>query len=128
MHTTAAGKTYPESSFRVDPARVAAFRAVFDEATGVPATFATAAEFTVIPEIVADPEVGIDFTRVLHGGQEYAFDRPLREGETLSIRSKIESIKEFGGSAFLVLVTELAEPNGHVVCTARTTLIERGGD
>src|SRR5262245_16394388 len=128
MNTAAAGKTYPEAPFTVDPARVAAFRAVFDEATGVPATFATAAEFTVIPEIVADPEVGLDFTRVLPGGQKYAFDRPLREGETLSIRSKIESIKEFGGNGFLVLVTELAEPDGHVVCTARSTLIERAAD
>lgn len=128
MNKEAAGKAYPESPFRVDPIRVAAFRDVFDEATGVPATFATAAEFTVIPEIVADPEVGIDFTRVLHGGQEYAFERPLREGETLSIRSKIESIKEFGGNAFLVLVTELVQADGHVVCTARSTLIERAAD
>jgi hypothetical protein len=128
MNSAAAGKTYPESSFTLDPARVESFRAVFGEATGVPVTFATAAEFTVIPEVVADPEVGIDFTRVLHGGQEYSFERPLREGETLTIRSRIESIKEFGGNALLVLVTELVGADGHVVCTARSTLIERSND
>ena len=38
-----------------------AFRAVFDEPVGVPATFPTVAEFTVIPRVVADPELGIDF-------------------------------------------------------------------
>jgi hypothetical protein len=65
---------------------------------------------------------------VLHGGQEYAFDRPLREGETLTVTSRIESIKEFGGNAFLVLVTELAEPDGRVVCTARSSLIERAAE
>jgi len=125
MNAAAAGKVYPEVAFTVDPGRVAAFRQVFDEREGVPTTFATAAEFTVIPDVAADPEVGLDFTRVLHGSQEYEFRRPLREGEILSIRSKIESIRSLGGNTFLTLLTELIEPGGEAVCTARSTLIER---
>jgi acyl dehydratase len=125
MDAAAAGKVYPDAPFTVDPERVAAFRAVFGEVGGVPATFVTAAEFTVIPNVVADPEVGLDFSRVLHGSQEYEFQRPLREGETLAIRSRIESIRSLGGNAFLALVTELVESDGDVVCTARSTLIER---
>lgn len=125
MNAAAAGKVYPDAPFTVDPERVSAFRAVFDEAGGVPATFVTAAEFTVIPDVVADPELGIDFSRVLHGSQEYEFRRPLREGETLTIRSKIESIRSLGSNAFLVLVTELVGPDGVVVCAGRSTLIER---
>ena len=126
MDAAAAGKVYPDAPFTVDPERVAAFRTVFGEVGGVPATFVTAAEFTVIPNVVADPEVGVDFSRVLHGSQEYEFRRPLREGETLAIRSRIESIRSLGGgNAFLALLTELVEPDGDVVCTARSTLIER---
>jgi acyl dehydratase len=126
MNAAAVGRVYPEERFSLAPERVAAFRAVFGEAGGVPATFATAAEFTVIPQIVADPGLGLDFSRVLHGSQEYEFRRPLSEGETLTIRSRIESIREMGGNGFLVLVTELVEPDGGaVVCTARSTLIER---
>jgi acyl dehydratase len=125
MDAAAAGKVYPDAPFTVDPERVAAFRAVFGEVGGVPATFVTTAEFTVIPNVVADPEVGVDFSRVLHGSQEYEFRRPLREGETLAIRSRIESIRSLGGNAFLALVTELVEPEGDLVCTARSTLIER---
>lgn len=125
MNAAVAGKVYPDAHFTVDPDRVAAFRAVFDEPSGVPSTFVTAAEFTVIPDIVADPELGLDFSRVLHGSQEYEFQRPLEEGETLLVRSRIESIREMGANAFLVLVTELLEPSGVVVCTARSTLIER---
>ena len=45
MNTAAVGKVYPDVPFAVDPERVRAFRAVFDEPRGVPATFATAAEF-----------------------------------------------------------------------------------
>ena len=125
MNTAAVGKVYPDVPFTVDPERVRTFRAVFDEPRGVPATFATAAEFTVIPTVVADPELELDFSRVLHGNQEYEFRRPLEEGETLTIRSRIDSIREMGGNGFLVLVTDLVEPGGEVVCTARSTLIER---
>jgi hypothetical protein len=125
MNAAVAGKVYPDAPFRVEPGRVATFRAVFDEPIGVPSTFVTAAEFTVIPDIVADPELGLDFSRVLHGSQEYEFRRPLEEGETLVIRTRIESIREMGGNGFLVLVTSLVEPGGEVVCTARSTLIER---
>jgi len=125
MNTAAAGKVYPDVPFRVDPERVRAFRAVFDEPFGVPATFATAAEFMVIPGVVSDPELDLDFSRVLHGSQEYQFLRPLEEDETLTIRSRIDSIREMGGNGFLVLVTDLVEPGGEVVCTARSTLIER---
>jgi acyl dehydratase len=125
MNTAAAGKIYPDVPFTVDPERVRAFRALFHEPSGVPATFATAAEFTVIPDVVADPELDLDFSRVLHGSQEYQFLRPLEEGETLTIRSRIASIREMGGNGFLVLATDLVEPGGEVVCTARSTLIER---
>jgi acyl dehydratase len=128
MNGAAVGKAYPEAPFTVDPGRVAAFREVFSQVGGVPVTFATAAEFTVIPEVVADPEVGIDFTRVLHGSQEYEFRRPLLEGETLAIRSRIESIRSLGSSSFLVLATELVGPGDEIVCTARSTLIERAAD
>jgi hypothetical protein len=125
MNAAVAGKVYPDAPFTVEPGRVAAFRAVFDQPSGVPPTFVTAAEFTVIPDIVADPELGLDFSRVLHGSQEYEFERPLEEGETLAIRTRIESIREMGGNGFLVLVTSLVEPGGDIVCTARSTLIER---
>ena len=59
MNAAPPGRPIRIAPFSVDPERVAAFRAVFDEVTGVPATFATVTEFTVIPDIVADPELGL---------------------------------------------------------------------
>ena len=128
MNPAAAGKVYPATTFTVDPERVAAFRKIFEESEGVPVTFVTSAEFAVMPQIVADPELAVDFSRVLHGNQEYEFRRPLQEGETLEVRCRLGTIRVLGGNAFLVLVTELVEPGGDVVCTARSTLIERAAD
>lgn len=126
MNRSVAGKVYPEASFTVDPKRVESFRGVFEETSGVPVTFATAAEVSVMPQIVGDPELEVDFARVLHGSQEYAFRRPLEEGETLTIRARIDSIRELRGNGFLTILTELVGADGEVACSAKSTLIERG--
>lgn len=125
MNPGAEGKQYPEATFRVDPARVAAFRDVFGLASGAPPTFPTAAEFAVLPDIVGDPDLALDFRRVVHGAQEYTHHRPLVEGERLTIRSRLESIRAKGGNGFLTIVTELVGDDGDVACTARSTMIER---
>jgi acyl dehydratase len=128
MNPAAEGTVFPDVSFVVDPERVAAFRAVFGQTQGVPPTFATAAEFTVFPAVIGDPALELDFTRVVHGTQEYLYERLLREGETLAIRAEIESIRIKGGTGFMTLVMRLFDDEGALVCTARSQMIERGAD
>lgn len=125
MNPGAEGTVYPDIPFTVDRARVAAFRSVFGIADGVPPTFVTAAEFTVFPHVIGDPNLGLDFTRVLHGSQEYVYERPLREGETLSVRARIDSIRQKGETGFLTVVMELRDDEGVLVCTARSQMVER---
>ena len=127
VNPAAQGKTYPDVVFGVEPQRVAAFRAVFGErGDAVPPTFLTAAEFSVFPRIVGDPELGLDFTRVVHAEEEYEWRRPLAVGETLTARGRIAQIREKGGHGFLTIETELLDPAGHLVASARATMIERG--
>jgi acyl dehydratase len=125
MNPAAEGTVYPEVSFVVDPERVAAFRAVFGQSDGVPPTFVTAAEFAVFPQVLGDPNLGLDFTRVVHGSQDYAYERPLREGETVAVRARIDSIRAKGGNGFLTIVMELFDADGALVCTARSQMVER---
>ena len=128
MNPAAEGTVYPDVTFTVDPGRVAAFRALFGEGEGVPPTFVTAAEFAVFPQVIADPGLGLDFTRVVHGSQEYDYERPLVEGATLTVRARIGSIKTKGGSGFLTVVMELRDAAGQLVCTARSQMMERSAD
>jgi acyl dehydratase len=125
MDPAAEGTEYPDVRFVVDPVRLAAFRAIFGLGEGVPPTFVTAAEFTVLPQILNDPNLGVDFTRVVHGSQGYRFERPLREGETLIVRARIASIKQKGATGFLTVETQLLDEQERVVCTARSQLVER---
>lgn len=125
MNPAAEGTVYPEVAFVVDPDRVAAFRKVFGQVAGVPPTFLTAAEFAALPAVLNDPHLELDFTRVLHGSQEYEYFRPIREGEHLRIRPKIESIRRKGENSFLTLVMEAIGADGELVATARNVMIER---
>jgi acyl dehydratase len=126
MNPAAEGTVYPDVAFIVDPARVAAFREVFGQTKGVPPTFVTAAEFTVFPQVLGDPNLGLDFTRVVHGSQEYVYERPLREGETLAVRARIEAVRIRGDTGFLTVVMELRDDEDRLVCTARSQMVERG--
>jgi hypothetical protein len=128
MNPAAEGTVYPDVAFTVAPGRVAAFRAVFGMDEGVPPTFVTAAEFIVFPHVLGDPNLALDFGRVVHGSQEYAYERALREGETLAVRARIDSIKTKGGSGFLTVVMEIRDEAGALVCTARSQMIERNPD
>lgn len=125
MNSAVEGKVYPPTTFEVTPARVEAFRDIFGLSEGVPPTFATVAEFAAFPPLIDDPELGLDFSRVLHGSQEYEYRRPLLEGETLTVTLRIDSIKLKGGNGFLSLVMDLVGVDGVTACTARSTLIER---
>ena len=125
MDRAAEGKTYGPIAFELSSDRVAAFRTLFGGPPGIPPTILTAAEFTLLPTIVGDPELALDFARVVHGSQEYVFHRPLRLGETLSVEARIASIREKGGSGFLTIDMAMRGADGAVVAVARSTMIER---
>jgi acyl dehydratase len=125
MNVGAEGTVYPDVTFVVDPERVAAFRRVFGLRAGVPPTFVTAAEFAAFPPVLHDPNLALDFSRVVHGSQEYAFQRPMREGETLTVRARIASVKTKGGTGFLTVEMELLDEGDTLVCTARSQMVER---
>ena len=126
MNAEVAGKEYPSITFEVDAARVARFASVVGQTiAGVPPTFLTAAEFGVFDPIVRDPELALDFTRVVHGDQEYQWHRPLVVGETLEVGSRIAAIRERGGTGFLTIEVTLSDAAGQIVATTRATMIER---
>ena len=125
MNPAAEGTTYPAVPFAVEPSRVAAFRALFGIGEGVPPTFVTAAEFAAFPQILGDRHLDLDFSRVVHGSQGYVFRRPLREGEELAVRARIESIRIRGDNGIVMIAMDLEDADGVVVCTARSQMIER---
>lgn len=121
------GRRYPPVPFVLDEGRVRAFaRAIGHSSDGVPPTIVTVPEIEAgLANVVADPELGIDLSGVLHSEQEYEWHRALSAGETLTAEARIEGIRARGGMRFVTLRTELRDEAGGLVAEGRTTLIVR---
>ncbi len=121
------GKEYPSATFTVEGDHVRRFAAaVGDDPGSIPPTFVTAPEIVALARVVGDPELGLDFTRVVHGEQEYEWRRPLAVGDVLTVTPRIAGISVKGGHEFLVVETEVLDEQGELVVLARNTLISRG--
>lgn len=78
-------------------------------------------------------QLGVDLTRVLHGGQEYRFPGEVpRVGDELAVDVTVEAVtqkagKRGGAMTFIVLLTTFRarRKDGPVVAEARSTVIER---
>ena len=125
VNAAAAGRTYEPVSFEITEERVRAFRELFGGPPGVPPTILTAAEFSVFPQIIGDPELALDFRRVVHGSQAYEYHRPLQVGETLMVEARVASIRQKGNNGFLTVEMAMRDAAGAVAAIARSTMIER---
>ncbi|MEW1546686.1 MaoC family dehydratase N-terminal domain-containing protein [Streptomyces tsukubensis] len=93
-----------------------------------PPTFAFAITYRAAGEVLRDPQLGLDYSRVVHGAQRFAYTRPVRAGDRLSVVSTIESIKSMAGNDVLDIRGEVHDESGEHVVTAWTKLVARGAE
>ena len=93
-----------------------------------PPTFVFAITFAAAGQVVADPQLGLDYSRVVHGDQKFAYTRPVRAGDRLSVTSTIEAVKTMAGNDILDVRGEVHDEAGEHVVTAWTKLVARGAD
>jgi acyl dehydratase len=91
-----------------------------------PPTFAVVLSMASAGQANADPGLGLDYAMVVHGEQSFAHSRPLHAGDLVVATTTIESIKAVGALSMMVTSTDLTTTDGEHVCTARSTLVERG--
>lgn len=75
---------------------------------------------------LADPDLGVDFSRVVHGDQSFRYSRPLRAGDVLSTVTRITDIKALGGNELITMETVAEAEDGEHVVTAGMMLVVRG--
>jgi acyl dehydratase len=91
-----------------------------------PPTFAVALSMASARLANDDPGLGLDYSMVVHAEQSFAHSRPLRAGDLVIATTTIESIKAVGALSMMVTSTDLSTIDGEHVCTAKSTLVERG--
>jgi acyl dehydratase len=91
-----------------------------------PPTFAIVITAANSARLIADPDLGVNYAMVVHGEQRFAYDRPLRAGDVVVAQTTIESIRQVRSLTTMATVTEISTVGGEHVCTAHSTLVERG--
>jgi len=105
----------------VDAAKTAGYADVL-----APPTFLTLVNIRAIDAIIHDPELGLDYSRMVHADQAFSFTRPVQAGDRLTVTAQIENVSARLGNDFLSIRAEIATEAGEPVCTARATLVVRG--
>jgi acyl dehydratase len=91
-----------------------------------PPTFAIVITAANSARLIADPDLGVNYAMVVHGEQSFAYDRPLRAGDVVVAQTTVESIRQVRSLTTMATVTEISTVDGEHVCTAHSTLVERG--
>lgn len=142
--TSAKGKTFPPTSYAVGREKVreyahavgetnplhldpeAARAAGYDDVVAPP-MFAVVYSAPAMAPAIFDPEVGMDFARMVHGGQEFVWGPPVVAGDEISTSVEVKSIDERDGKIFYVFESRSDNQHGERVCTGTWTNIVRGG-
>ncbi|MCC3769874.1 MaoC family dehydratase N-terminal domain-containing protein [Streptomyces sp. UNOC14_S4] len=93
-----------------------------------PPTFVFAITFRAAGQVVQDPQLGLDYDRVVHGDQKFAYTRPVRAGDRLTVTSTIETIKSMAGNDLVTVRGEVRDETGEHVVTAHTMLVARAAE
>ena len=104
----------------------AAARAMGHPDVVAPPTFPFVLTFKASRRLVEDPELGIDYRRVVHGEQRFEATRAVRAGDTLTVAVTLDSVKSAGGHDMLTSRSDVATTEGEHVVTAWSTLVVRG--
>lgn len=93
-----------------------------------PPTFAVVVQQLALDQLLADPDAGIDFSRVVHGDQRFEFSRPVVAGDELTGTLTVTSVKSLGGHRLVTARCDIADQRGEHVVTATSTLVVRGDE
>jgi acyl dehydratase len=139
-----AGRTFdPSGPYEVSRVKIAEFATAIGDASPLcrdraaaqaagypdvvaPPTFAIVITAANSARLIADPGLGVNYGMVVHGEQSFAYDRPLRAGDVVVAQTTIESIKQVRSLTTMATITEISTVDGEHVCTAHSTVVERG--
>ena len=142
VNPDAIGKTYPAATYAVGREKVREYAHAVGETNPLylnveaaraagyadvvaPPMFAVVYAGRAITPALFDPEVGIDFARMLHGGQEFRWGPVVVAGDEIDTTTTIKDISARGGMNFFVFETNSRNQRDETVCTGLWTNIVR---
>jgi acyl dehydratase len=139
-----AGRVFPASEpYEVSRVKIAEFAAAIGDANAVyrdrvaaqaaghsdviaPPTFAIVISMAGSGAALADPGLGLNYAMVVHGEQRFSYSRPLTAGDVVTAQVTLTEIRDAGRNVMLTTSTDIRTVEGELVCTAVSTIVERG--
>jgi acyl dehydratase len=118
-YASAVGETNP-LHFDVDAARAAGYADVV-----APPMFVVVYAGRAVGPAIFDPDVGINFAMMVHGGQEFRWGPLVVAGDEITTTATVKDIAERGGMEFYVFESVSQNQRGETVCTGTWTNIVR---
>jgi acyl dehydratase len=91
-----------------------------------PPTFAIVISMAGSGAALADPGLGLNYAMVVHGEQRFSYSRPIMAGDVLTSQVTLTDIRDAGRNVMLTTSTDITTVAGEHVCTAVSTIVERG--
>jgi acyl dehydratase len=143
LKTDAVGKEWPATTYEVGREKIGEYARVvgldnpvhFDreaaKAAGyrdvvAPPMFAVVYSSPAAGPAMLDPEVGMNFATMVHGGQEFEWDEPACAGDEITTTAKCLSISEKDGKGFYVFESVSTNQDGQRTVRGTWTNIVRG--
>jgi acyl dehydratase len=143
VKTDAIGKTYEPRTYAVGREKIREYANAVGETNPVcldleaaraagyadlvaPPMFVVVYAAPTMAPAIFDPDVGIDFARMVHGGQEFRWERPVVAGDEITTTAQVKDISERGGMGFYVFETVSRNQESETVATGTWTNIVRG--
>jgi acyl dehydratase len=120
-YARAVGETNP-LHLEVEAARAAGHRDVV-----APPMFVVVYTSPAIGPAMVDPDIGMDFSRMVHGAQEFAWGPLVVAGDEITTEVELAEVSQRGGMGFYVFESRSDNQDGERVCTGTWTCIVRGG-
>lgn len=92
----------------------------------VPPTFAFVLTHRAMAAAIFDPDLGLDYSRVVHGEQAFDYVRPLQAGDEVVVKSHIADVHVRGKNEFLVTQSDVVTLSGELVVRTRSVIASRG--
>jgi len=144
VDTSAKGKTFPSHEYEVGKEKIREYAEAVGEDNPVyfereaahaagfrdvpaPPVFAVVYSRGALVQALFDPEVGIDFSMLVHGGQEFVWGETVCVGDTITTTIEVKDIYEKGGMGFYVFESVSSNQEGQEVVRGTWSNIVRGG-
>jgi acyl dehydratase len=139
-----AGRTYPPTPpYRVGREKIRQFARAIGAADGAyvdpeaakalgyddvvaPPTFPVVLATAANEQVVNDPALGVDYSRVVHGDQRFRYARPVVAGDELVCVTTVEEVFAKAGHDFLTTRHDVITTAGEPVVSVWCKLVIRG--